>query len=60
MLNSASTTQWSCSGPTMRASALAPKTRDKAPSRMDLPAPVSPLIIIKPSGNVVSRELIRI
>ena len=40
------------------ASALAPVTSESAPRRMDLPAPVCPVIMIRPSGKSISRESI--
>jgi len=57
--NSASTTQLRVLSLKTEASALLPRIRESAPSRMDFPAPVSPVIIIRPSGKVISREDIR-
>ena len=57
--NSASTTQEAAPGDIMDASALAPARNDKAPSSMDFPAPVCPVIMTRPSGKSTSRESIR-
>ncbi len=54
----ASTTQESAPSVSRDASALAPASRDRAPSRMDLPAPVWPVIMTRPSGNSISRASI--
>ena len=43
---------------TIDASALAPINKDKAPKRIDFPAPVCPVIMIRPSGKSISRESI--
>ena len=56
--NSASTTQVSPCAPTSEASALPPRARPRAPRRMDLPAPVCPVIMTRPSGKSISRESI--
>ena len=57
-VNSASTTQLSAPALMIDASALAPVRSDKAPSKMLLPAPVWPVMMTRPSGNVMSRESI--
>ena len=59
ILNTASTTQLSASPPITEASALEPSSKDRAPNRIDLPAPVWPDIMIRPSGNLMSRESIK-
>ena len=35
-------------------SARSPRMSDKAPKMMDLPAPVSPVMMVKPSANAMS------
>ena len=39
-------------------SALFPKTRPRAPNKIDLPAPVSPVIIDKPEENSILKRFI--
>jgi hypothetical protein len=43
----------------MPVSALWPRIRERAPSRIDFPAPVSPVIIENPLLNEISRLEIR-
>ena len=57
--NSASTTQLPPAEPSMELSALPPSNIDRAPSKMDFPAPVGPVIMTRPAGNSISSESIR-
>ena len=58
--NSASTTQFRDLSPSIETSALAPSNKEIAPRSMDFPAPVSPVIITRPSGSRRSNDSIRI
>ena len=39
-------------------SARFPKTNERAPKRMDLPAPVSPVIVVKPESKLTFKSSI--
>ena len=56
----ASTVQFWAPSEITEASAFPPASSPKAPRSMDLPAPVCPEMMTRPSGKSISRESIRI